>query len=48
MTMTDDAPLEPDIEPGSGSALAEAARGVAANPDVQEALQSVVDLAMAS
>lgn len=40
--------LDPDIESMSGSTLAEAAREVAANPGVQDALQSVVDLAVAS
>jgi GAF domain-containing protein len=45
---TDDAPIDPDIEPISDSTLAEAAREVAGNPGVQDALQSVVDLAMAS
>ena len=39
--------LRSDLECQSGSALAEAARAVAANPKVQDALQSVVDLAMA-
>lgn len=43
-----EAPVESDVEPASDSTLAEAARQVAANPDVQDALQSVVDLAMAS
>lgn len=43
-----DAQIEPDIASMSDSALAEAAREVAANPGVQDALQSVVDLAMAS
>ena len=44
----DEADPEPDLGPVSESELAEAARRVAANPDVQDALQSVVDLAMAS
>lgn len=48
---TADAGLEPDLssdlEGQSESTLAEAARAVAANPKVQDALQSVVDLAMA-
>ena len=44
----DEADPEPDLGPVSESELAEAARRVAANPDVQNALQSVVDLAMAS
>lgn len=43
-----EAEIEPDLEPISDSELAESARQVAANPDVQDALQSVVDLAMAS
>jgi GAF domain-containing protein len=43
-----DPPIESDIESVSASGLAEAARDVAANPGVQDALQSVVDLAMAS
>lgn len=45
---THETQLEPDVEPISDSVLAEAARDVAANPGVQDALQSVVDLAMAS
>jgi GAF domain-containing protein len=40
--------LQPDLGPTSESDLAEAARQVAGNPDVQDALQSVVELAMAS
>jgi GAF domain-containing protein len=44
----DDTQIDSDVEPTSGSSMAEAARGVAANPGVQDALQSVVDLAMAS
>ena len=40
--------ITPDVAPESESPLAEAAREVAANPGVQDALQSVVDLAMAS
>ena len=43
----DEADPEPDLGPVSESELAEAARRVADNPDVQNALQSVVDLAMA-
>lgn len=39
--------LRSDLECQSDSTLAEAARAVAANPKVQDALQSVVDLAMA-
>ena len=38
----------PDTGSISDSALAEAARKVADNPDVQKALQAVVDLAMSS
>ena len=38
----------PDAEAVSESQLAEAARKVAGNPEVQAALQSVVDLAVAS
>ena len=52
MTLPDtDAPdtdLEPDTSPSSESALAEAARKVADNPEVTQALQSVVDLAISS
>ncbi len=43
-----DADITPDAPAMSESALAEAARQVADNPEVQEALQSVVDLAMTS
>lgn len=43
-----DPPIEPDIASASDSGMAEAAREVATNPGVQDALQSVVDLAMAS
>ncbi len=46
-TVTDVEPT-PDTDSMSDSALAEAARRVADNPDVQDALQAVVDLAMAS
>ena len=45
--MTDVDPT-PDIASMSDSALAEAARKVADNPEVQKALQAVVDLAMTS
>ena len=45
---TNEAELTPDLDPASDSELSEAARQVAANPDVQDALQSVVDLAMSS
>lgn len=45
--VTDD-DVEPDDVAMSESALAEAARSVADNPEVQAALQSVVDLAMVS
>ena len=45
--VTDD-DVAPDAPALSESALAEAARQVADNPEVQEALQSVVNLAMAS
>ncbi|WP_395726024.1 ANTAR domain-containing protein [Nakamurella sp.] len=44
----DDTPIDSDVESTSESSMAEAAREVAANPGVQDALQSVVDLAMAS
>lgn len=40
--------IEPDAAAMSESALAEAARQVADNPEVQAALQAVVDLAMSS
>ena len=43
-----DTDLEPDTSPSSESALAEAARKVADNPEVTQALQSVVDLAISS
>lgn len=43
-----DADVQPDAVAMSESALAEAARSVADNPEVQSALQSVVDLAMTS
>jgi GAF domain-containing protein len=46
-TVTDADPT-PDIASMSDSALAEGARRVADNPDVQKALQAVVDLAMTS
>ncbi len=46
-TVTDVDPT-PDIASMSDSALAEGARKVADNPDVQKALQAVVDLAMTS
>ncbi|MET0865871.1 MAG: GAF and ANTAR domain-containing protein [Nakamurella sp.] len=38
--------VAPDVAAASDSPLAEAARGVAGNPEVEKALQSVVDLAM--
>jgi len=40
--------IAPDDAAASDSLLAEAARKVAGNPEVQDALQSVVDLAMSS
>ena len=47
MTVTDANDPAPDAAAMSESALAEAARQVADNPDVKRALQAVVDLAMA-
>jgi GAF domain-containing protein len=43
-----DIELDADLTASSESSLAEAARKVADNPEVQEALQSVVDLAVSS
>ena len=44
----DDADLGPDVVAMSESALAEAARQVADNPEIRVALQAIVDLAMAN
>jgi GAF domain-containing protein len=48
MTTLPETDIAPDAAASSESALAEAARQVAGNAEVQDALQSVVDLAMSS